>query len=358
MELLDLFHKWVPLYVRLPVLFLIFFVTLTLNGIYLGNANEMANNLGAYPESFTQAYNAIYIGMGLGLIFHYRLKMRFTNKQLLLFGLTTLFLMHVVCATTSNTTVFIAACLLIGFGKISALVEVYIIWMFIWSKKFDASRLYPFVYFTALSGIYFMNWLTAYLAFIYNWRYAYIAVLILILLSIICAVIFVENNVLHRKLPLYQVDYWGLCLLGTSLLLLNYASVNARVADWPGSKILTGSLFASLITLLLFARRQLSLKRPLFDLRMFRSATFRRGLFYCVIMGVFLPGTFQSAFSAGILQYDAATNMAVNLYLIPGVVVGCVFCYCWYYFKFDSDLLIMTGFLSFVVYHIILYHSF
>ncbi|HEY4195046.1 MAG TPA: MFS transporter [Mucilaginibacter sp.] len=358
MELLDLFHKWVPLYLRLPVLFLIFFTTLTANGIFLGNSNEIANDLGVYAEPYSEAYNALYIGMGLGLIFHLRIKMRFTNKQLLVYGLTMQLLMNIVCATTSNPTVFVAACLIIGFAKISAMIEVYIIWMYIWSKKLDSSRVYPFVYFTALSGIYFMTWLTTWLAYNYNWRISYIAVFILILLCIFLALLTVENNPLKRKIPLYQVDFLGLFLLTASTALLNYATVNGKVEDWFASKWIIASFFGSFILFLLFLKRQFSLKRPLFDLSLFRIATFRRGLFYFFILGIFIPGTFQSVFSGAILKYDMVTNMVLNLYLIPGILAGCILCYIWYYHKLDPDILIFSGFLSFVVYHALMYHNF
>ena len=358
MELLDLFHKWVPLYLRLPVLFLLFFVILTANGIFLGNANEISNTLGVYSEPFTEAYNALYIGMGLGLIVHFRLKLRFTNKTLLLFGLTMQLLMNIVCATTSNTVVFVAACLIIGFAKISGLIEVYIIWMYIWSKKLDTSRLYPFVYFTALSGIYFMFWLTTWLAFNYNWRFSYIWVLILLLVCILAAVLLVENNKLKRPLPLYQMDYPGLVFLATSMLLLNYATVNGKVEDWFQSKWISAACIGSLLCFLLFIRRQLYLKRPLFDLTLFKKATFTRGVLYFFIMGVFYPGTFQSALTGGILGYDATTNMELNIYLIPGVIFGCVLCYLWYFFKWDSEILIIIGFSCFVIYHIFMYNYF
>jgi DHA2 family multidrug resistance protein len=358
MELLDLFHKWVPLYLRLPVLFLMFFVILVANGIFLGNANEISNTLGVYSEPFTEAYNALYIGMGLGLIFHYRLKLRFTNKTLLLFGLTMQLLMNIVCATTSNTVVFVAACLIIGFVKISGLIEVYVIWMYIWSKKLDTSRLYPFVYFTALSGIYFMFWLTTWLAFNYNWRFSYIWVLILLLVCLLAAVLLVENNKLKRPLPLYQMDYPGIVLLATSMLLLNYATVNGKVEDWFESKWISAACIGSLLCFLLFIRRQLHLKRPMFDLTLFKKATFRRGLFYFMALGIFLPGTFQSAFTGGVLQYDAITSMELNIYLIPGIMSGCVFCYFWYFFKRDPEILIIAGFACFVIYHIFMYNYF
>jgi DHA2 family multidrug resistance protein len=358
MELLDLFHKWVPLYLRLPVLFLLFFTTLAANGIFLGNANEISNSLGVYTEPYTEAYNALYIGMGLGLIFHLRLKLRFTNKHLLLYGLSMQLLMNIVCATTSNTVVFVTACLLIGFAKISALIEVYVIWMYIWSKKLDSSKVYPFVYFTALSGIYFLTWLTTWLAYNYNWRLSYIAVLILILMCLLFTLLLVENNKLKRKIPLYQVDFLGLALLASSMLLLNYATVNGKVEDWFASKWIVGAYFGSVITFLLFLNRQLYLKRPLFDLNIFKKANFRRGLLYFLVLGIFIPGTFQSAFSGSILKYDMVSNMILNLYLIPGILAGCIFCYFWYHFKLDSDLLIIIGFLSFVIYHVFMYQNF
>jgi len=358
MELLDLFHKWVPLYLRLPVLFLMFFVVLTANGIFLGNANEISSTLGVYSEPFTEAYNALYIGMALGLIFHFRLKLRFTNKTLLLFGFTTQLLMNIVCATTSNTVVFVTACLVIGFVKISALIEVYVIWMYIWSKKLDTARLYPFVYFTALSGIYFMFWLTTWLAFNYDWRFSYIWVFILLLVCLLSALLLVENNKLKRPLPLYQMDYLGIILLGSSMMLLNYATVNGKVEDWFHSKWISAACLGSLITFLLFIRRQLRLKRPLIDLNLFKLASFRRGLFYFMVLGIFLPGTFQGALTGGILRYDATTNMELNIYLIPGVLTGCIVCYLWYFFKRDPEILIISGFACFVIYHIFMYNYF
>jgi len=358
LEFYDLFHKWVPLYLRLPVLFLLFFAVLSANGVYVGNSNETANDLGVYPESFSEAYNAIYIGMGLGLIFHIRLKVRFTSKQLLLFGLSMQLLMNIVCATTSNTPFFIASCLILGFAKISALVEVYVIWLFIWSKKFDTTKVYPFVYFTALWGINFVNWFLSMLAYNYNWRYAYIAIIILLLLCLLCAITLIENHPLKKKIPLYQVDLLGLSLLAISMVLLNYAVVNGRVEDWLSSKAIILALFLSLISLLLFIKRQLALKRPLLDLTLFKTATFREGLFYVFILGIFLPGNFQAVFAGGILKYNAPTNMELSLYLLPGILIGCGLCYFWYYYKLDASILIIGGFSAFVIYHIIMYYSF
>src|ERR1700754_4192608 len=121
MELKDLFYKWVPVWVRLPVLFVFFFVVLTANGVYLGNSTDMYSGLGVYPEPFTEAYNAVYIGMGLGLMVELRLKLRFSNKTLLLWGLTMMALANLVNMFTDNPVLIVVSCLILGFTKITAL---------------------------------------------------------------------------------------------------------------------------------------------------------------------------------------------------------------------------------------------
>ncbi|AYL96576.1 hypothetical protein [Mucilaginibacter celer] len=358
MELYDLFYKWVPVYIKLPVLFILIFGILVCNGIFLGNTNDIFSDLGVYTEPYTQAYNAMYIGMGIGLIAHVRLKMRFSNKQLLMTGLLCMLLMNVICATTSNTLLTIAACLVLGFTKIWALVEVYVIWLMVWSKKFDTSRLYPFVYFTALGGLYLMTWFNTQLTYRYNWRYSYIAVIILLLVCILLAIIFVENHPLKRKVPLYQFDYIGIILLASSMMLLDYAIVNGKVEDWWASNKIVAAFWGSVFTFLLFMRRELTIKHPFFDFALFKRGKFRSGLLYFIFLGIVLPGTLQSTFTAGILHYESIRNVELNLYLIPGILAGCMLCFFWYYNGFDPEILIFGGFLCFVVYHIIMYNSF
>ena len=355
MELKDLFYKWVPIWVRLPVLYLIFFVVLTCNGVFPGNTTDMYSGLGVYPEPFTEAANAIYIGMGIGILIVVRLKRRFSNKTLLLYGLTMMLLMNFVCMISSNPGIVVAACLLLGFCKISAFIEVYLIWVYTWSKTFDRSRVYPFLYFTALPGTYLLTWLTCRLAYFYNWRYAYIIVLMLILLCILFTLIFVENHPLRRIFPLYQMDVLGILYLLSTFLLVNYIAVYGKVEDWFQSDRIKGAMVLFPITLFAFLRREMRVKRPLVPFRILRTRAFHKGLFFFLVLGVFLPSSIQSSFTGGILRFEAFRNTELNLYLIPAMFVGAVFAFCWYYYKKDPDVLLFTGFLAFVAYYFLLY---
>ncbi|MFA6083489.1 MFS transporter [Mucilaginibacter sp.] len=358
MEFYELFYKWVPVYVRIPVLTLLYFLLLTANGIYLGTTADMSSGLGVYTEPYTMAYYAMYIGMGLGSMTNLRIRERFTAKSLLLFGLVTMVLMNIVCATTNNPYVTILACLVLGMGKVSASTEIYLVWLQVWSKKLDVSRLYPFVYFIALGGTYSMTWLDSRLAYLFDWRHAYIIILMLLLVAIILAVIFVENHPLKRKVPLYQMDTLGSILMVSFLMLINYILVYGKVEDWWESSRIKLASIGALVVLSLLLKRELSFKRPVFPLDLFKLPNFRIGFLYFLMLGIFVPTTLQASFTSGTLHYENFRNYELSLYMIPGVTAGVSLCFYWFYQGYHLQLLMTCGFITVIIYEVIMYMSF
>jgi len=355
MELKPPFYKWVPVWIKLPALFIFFFVVLTANGVYLGNATDMYSGLGVYPEPFSEAYNAVYIGMGLGLLVEVRLKLRFSGKTLLLWGFSMMLIVNVVNMFTGNPSLMVAGCLILGFTKMAALIEIYIPWLVVWSKKMDTTRMYPFVYFTALGGIYFITWLTAQLAWMYNWRLAYIAILIMLLVCILFALVFVEDHPLRRRMPLYQMDTLGISLLLLFLLLLNYISVYGKTENWWESSNIRMATILLPVSFFAFVAREMTVKRPAVPLRFFKKAGFVKGLFLFFLLGIFLPSSIQGTFTAGVLDFENIRNAELNLFLIPGVTAAAILCYCWYFYKLNKKVLLFIGFGAFVLYYYILY---
>src|SRR5258705_12521610 len=164
MEANQIFYAWVPKYIRYAILLLMALVALCANGVYLGITTDMYSDLGVYSEPYAMATNAMYIGMGGGFLFIIRLAMRFTGRGLLIAGFIIMLLMNVICATTSSPFLTVVASLVLGFSKILAIVQIYLAWLMIWSKKMDLARVYPFIYFVALAGLNFITWLTSYFA--------------------------------------------------------------------------------------------------------------------------------------------------------------------------------------------------
>jgi DHA2 family multidrug resistance protein len=358
MQLNPLFYSWIPKSVRLVILLLMLFVVLCANGIYLGITTNMYSDLGVYAETYTMATNAMYIGMAAGMIFIFRTVVRFTEKSLILFGFTTMLLMNIISATTNSPALTVAASLVLGFVKIFPLVLVYLRWLGIWSKNLLSARVYPFLYFMALAGLYFITWLTTRFSWLYSWQYAYPAMFILLIICILLTVLFIERHPLKKKIPLYQLDIPGLVLFITSPMLINYIAVYGKVEDWFASNAICGAFFAAVITALLFIRRELTIKRPFLELTLFRKFNFSAGLFLFLLLGALTPTTFQSAFTGGILHFESIRNTEINLYLIPGVFAGCFLSFFWYKYSYNSHLLIIIGFAAFAIYHIIMYFQF
>lgn len=210
-------------------------------------------------------------------------------------------------------------------------------------------------FFVALPGSYVVTWATTRLAYAFDWHYAYIAVLLLLLFCMLLTLVFVEHHPIRRIYPLYQMDWPGLLLLACTLLLVNYIAVYGKVEDWFESVRIRGAVVLLPVTLFGFLRRELYVKRPVVPYRIFRSRAFLKGQFFFIMLGVFLPSSIQNSFTKDILHFEAIRDGELNLYLIPGAAAGAVFAWLWYYYKKDPDVLLFAGFLAFELYYLILY---
>jgi len=358
MEGYQFFNAWVPKYLRLVILLQMMFVLLCANGVYLGITTEIYSDLGVYAEPYTMATNAMYIGMGGGMIVFFRLAARFNPKVLIVTSFTMLLFMNFICATTDSPVLTVAASLVLGFSKMLSMGHLYLAWASVWSKDLNATRVYPSFYFIALAGINFITWLTTHFSYLYSWRYAYIIIFILIVSCIVLALVTLENFKLKKKIPLYQLDIPGLLLLIISMMLINYVAVYGKVEDWFASYTICAASFGAAIAILIFVKREITLKRPLIDLNLFKIKNVSAGLLLFLLLGVLTPATFQSTLSVNILHFDLIRNAELSLYLIPGILAGSILTFVWYRKGFDSHLLIILGFSSIVLYHIMMYNRF
>jgi hypothetical protein len=141
-------------------------------------------------------------------------------------------------------------------------------------------------------------------------------------------------------------------------MLINYVAVYGKVEDWFGSDTICAASFAAVIAILLFIKRESVLKRPILNLNLFKIFNISAGLFLFVLLGVLTPATFQSALAVNVLNFELVRNAELNLFLIPGILVGSVLTFFWYKKNYGSHLLFIIGFSAFVIYHIMMYTRF
>jgi hypothetical protein len=141
-------------------------------------------------------------------------------------------------------------------------------------------------------------------------------------------------------------------------MLINYIAVYGKVEDWFASPVIRRASFGAIISMLLFTKRELTLKRPILDLNLFKISRISVGLLLFFSLGVLTPSIFQSAFASNILHFELIRNAEINLFLIPGILAGSILSFFWYKKNYDSVVLFIIGFSAFVVYHIMMYTRF
>lgn len=351
------FRPWVPDFLRIPILIFLYFVALNFNGVYQGNTTDIFSDLGIYAETYTAAFNAVYIGMGLGFLIHMRLAARFSSKALILYGFTVQLLMNAVCAVCAYPLFTIAGCLILGVGKAAVVKELFSIWGAIWSKEGDRSKIYPSVFSLALAGSFLLFWVMTKLAFLYSWQYAYVPLIAGSLTAILLVHLLFDNHPLQRVLPLYQMDGIGIVLLLTVMLLINYISVYGQVEDWLNSAGIRLALFALPVVVVCFLLREGAVRRPVLPLTLFKIRDYKWGLLLLMTTGLYFPATLQLFYTQDVLKFEVARAEELNLYLIPGVVAGAVLSALWYRLKWPPLLLICIGMICCLIYNGMLYHQ-
>jgi len=88
-----------------------------------------------------------------------------------------------------------------------------------------------------------------------------------------------------------RVDSWGIGLLAVSIGALQIVLDKGQQEDWFESRWIVGLLIVSIVTLVVFLFRELTIKYPVLDLHAFKDRTFSTGTFLMTVVGFVLYGS-------------------------------------------------------------------
>lgn len=352
-----LYHDWVPKPVQLLMIILCTIPFLVIFGVYNGNISEMTGQTGQLTEYYTLGYYAAFIGMTAVMPLLLRTKQYFRSKEIVVGCLLLLVFFSWVCATTDNGPLVVVCSFFIGVFKMMGILEFILPIFFIISPKMDRTKFYPIFYPMAiimgqLSGYYFSQ-----IAYEFSWEYVYLYLNIYMLVCALLSTILMHNCRASKKLPLYQFDWTGMILFVVSMIVLGYVLVFTKYHGWFQSEIIFGNLVAFAVIFALFILRQKTTKRPFLIISAFAKKNVYSAIIMISLLGIFLAaGSAQSVLVLGILKYSTQTNMLLNLYMVPGVVLGGIISFLWLKHKLPLKGLIILGFAAYLLAHIIIYY--
>lgn len=150
-----------------------------------------------------------------------------------------------------------------------------------------------------------------------DWRWLFYLVIPLALFSIVFAAIYLKNvSVLTKP----KVDFISIILSTIGFGGIVYGFSSAGEGSWS-DPLVTWSILAGVIGLVLFVWRQLSVKQPMLDLRTFKFPMFS---LVTVLMLVLMMSMFSTMIMLPLFLQNALgmTALAAGLVLMPGSIVN------------------------------------
>lgn len=350
------FASWIPKPLMLLLIFAVLFPMMTVSGVYVGSATDTSGAMATYTEYISLANNSAAIGMGMAILIFRRIKMRFRTKEIVTVSSVLLAVLSYMCGTTDSSFVLVAGSLMIGLVKMFPMFEMVLPVMFIITPTGERGKFYSVFYplsigFSQLSAYYFAT-----LVFDGSWQTPYMLMSALMLMCTVISLIFQHNQRFSFKVPLYQIDWLSLLLLGGSLMCFNYFFVFMKQQGWFISPYITGTLTAGIILFMMLYYRQKFLKRKMIDFSVFKRANVIHASLLLIILGIYLASSsVYTQYSLGVLGYNNVINAHINLWMIPGIIVAGILAFFGFKNQWPLKYYIASGFSAFFLHLLSLY---
>ena len=150
-----------------------------------------------------------------------------------------------------------------------------------------------------------------------NWHWIFFLMLPFLLISFIIG----SRNIpdIHKNEPA-RTDFLSMLLSTTAFVGIVYGVSSSAAAGWTDAMVLT-CLAVGSICLLLFIRRQLSLEKPLLELRVFRFPMFTIGVFI-VILSMLLVLSASFILPLYLQNSLGCTSFFAAIAMLPGALVN------------------------------------
>jgi DHA2 family multidrug resistance protein len=330
------FYDWVPKSLDLYLLLTLSIMLSFNGGIPSTISSYVIGSQSAIPADLSMASFAYFSGMACVLPLTLRLTQYQNRKTILCLIFPLLIFLNFMFTVTDQPLVMVMVSFIIGFVKMIATLIVVLSLIPILMPKGERYQLYCLYYplsliFGPLSGF-----LAAYIADHWSWTFSVHAQNLFLFTGLMMMIFLVHPYRANRKIPLYQYDWIGTILCAASMLLTSYVMAYGLTNDWFASVQIKLATTGAIISMVLFIRHSLTIKRPLMNFSFFK--------FWKPMLGVALLLVFCLFFNASsligpflniILHSNPVESAKINTYVIPGYFAGTLLCFL-YYRKFTK----------------------
>jgi DHA2 family multidrug resistance protein len=283
MENRSVFKPWVPDWLVKVVLMFCMLHSMVLLGLYTSNVTYSASFLDVEVEDLQYAMCITYGTFLATIMVESRIFKFFPTRNYFIGIYFCAALTFIASAYTHSYEVFIL--LRIVEGILMALPWIPLRTLLLTRFKSGNATIivFSFTYGMLLMASPFIMNIAVWLLENYDWTYMAYGSAFFQLLCVTLVLLTFNGNRFHRKTPLFQVDWASFVLVHAAILCGAFFFVYGEKKYWFQSQEIILAAIGFCFTGGLFVVRQLLVKRPFFDMHVFRYANLRTGLMLFIL---------------------------------------------------------------------------
>lgn len=301
-------------------------------GIYLGALDGIRGTTNFMIEDVLFLLYATLAGMAVYFPMLFRMKFRFTNRQLLCGSAIVLGICNVLTMHCQSMPVLTVVCFIAGMAKIQGTFECMSniqLWI---TPRRDFAVFFPVLHIILLTAIEGSGWLAAWFGHHFTWQMMHVFTMGNMLFVLLTQAIFCRPFCpMPQRLSLKGIDFQGALLISGLMLVVSYIVVYGDHFMWLDTlrmRLLLGVAIALLGIVL-------------YRLRYYRYPYVELSLFTCRNVVPILAVTFFAELAFGaehtvedilygqVIQLEELTKEAQYMWALPGMYVGLLLALFW-----------------------------
>ncbi len=267
---------------------------------------HIAGSMAATNSEATWTLTSYLVANGIVVPMSGWLAQTFGRKRLIMVCTLLFVIASVICAAAPNMTVLVIARVFQGFGggAMVPLAQAVLLESFPPAKRGMAMAMFGLVVVVApIVGPTFGGWLTDN----YSWRWAFYINVPTGLLALFLMSRFLQDPPWIEKSKAGRLDIMGFAFLILWVGALQVVLDKGQDEDWFSSKLIMRLSIVTVVGLIAFIVRELRIRKPMVDLRVFTNRNFWAGTFTtAIVMGVmYSSSTMLPQFLQNMLGYTA-----------------------------------------------------
>lgn len=352
-NLIPVFKPWVPEWLIRITLLLVVLPGIILFSLSISNVSAAAGYYGISPNDAQFSMIILYAATASFVVLEKRFFKNIASKMYLLISVLLLVTTCYICYHVHAFFVLLIFRYIQGLLTCTSL-SITLTLMFTRLHSERSKEIgYSVVYCILLCVSPLSTLFTASIIDTFNFNVIYKCAIYSFLPGAILMCIIMNNVRLHRKLPLYQLDWASFVIYSAGLCLIGYIMVYGQQYDWFDDSRILYSTVGAAILLAIFVIRQLSSKRPYFHIQAFK---YRKFVLAALLLFVFYicRGSFgiTTSFMSSAMGMDPIHVGYLLIYNLAAIIISVTISSRFLLMKTPLRQILILGFTLLLAFHV------